>query len=131
LHGELDGPAATVRALPTPIQDVLTMPSTANAATVAGRLRHNGELRVLPVVASGRLVGVVTRGDLLRRTLPGAPAQRRRGLFGLFGFRAADDGVDWATLISLVVFVGVALFTTPRPDRPAPAGTVPIRAGEV
>ena len=35
-----------------------------------------------------------------------------------------------APVVSLVAFVGVALVTTPRPDRPAPAGTTPIRVAE-
>jgi CBS domain-containing protein len=46
--------------------DVLSMPATANVTVVAHRLRSHGELRVLPVVQGGRLVGVVTRSDLLR-----------------------------------------------------------------
>jgi CBS domain-containing protein len=46
--------------------DVLSMSATANAAVVAQRLRSHGELRVMPVVQGGTLVGVVTRSDLLR-----------------------------------------------------------------
>jgi CBS domain-containing protein len=46
--------------------DVLSMSATANVTVVAQRLRSHGELRVMPVVQGGRLVGVVTRSDLLR-----------------------------------------------------------------
>ncbi len=84
--------------------DVLTMSATANVAAVADRLRRHGELRVLPICTGRRLVGVVTRGDLLRRLLPGAPT-RRRGLFGLR--RADDDAAD-----------ALALLAAPRRRRP-------------
>ena len=67
--------------------DVLTMAATAAAGAVADRLRRYGALRVLPIVDGGRLVGVVTRGDLVRRLLPGPPRRRRR----VFGRRRADD----------------------------------------
>lgn len=81
--------------------DVFTMAATANAATVADRLRRQGELRVLPICAGGRLVGVVTRGDLVRRLLPGAPRRRRRGLFGLFDLRrSADEASDALALLA-------------------------------
>jgi CBS domain-containing protein len=66
--------------------DVLTVAATANAGAVADRLRRHGELRVLPIVDGGRLVGVVTRGDLLRRLLPGP----RRG--GVTASSAAVPG---------------------------------------
>jgi CBS domain-containing protein len=74
------------------------MAPTANAATVADRLRRHGELRVLPIVTGGRLVGVVTRGDMLRRLLPGAPPRRRRR--GLFGRPTADDEGDALALLA-------------------------------
>lgn len=35
-----------------------------------------------------------------------------------------------APVVALVVFVAVAMVTTPRPDRAAPAGTIPVRAVE-
>jgi CBS domain-containing protein len=84
--------------------DVFSLAATANAGVVADRLRRYGELRVLPIVDGGRLVGVVTRGDLLRRLLlPGAPARRRRGLSGLLGRgrrREADDASDALSLLA-------------------------------
>jgi CBS domain-containing protein len=46
--------------------EVITMAPTANVASVARRLVEGGQLRVLPVEVGGRLVGVVTRSDLLR-----------------------------------------------------------------
>lgn len=53
--------------------DVLSMPPTAGAAVVARRMRSHGELRVMPIVQRGELIGVVTRSDLLR---PAAPSGR-------------------------------------------------------
>ncbi len=73
--------------------DVLSMSATANVDVVARRLRENGELRVLPVVQGGRLVGVITRSDLLRhRSRP----ERRTGLRRLLGGRdrVTDDPLD-------------------------------------
>jgi CBS domain-containing protein len=92
--------------------DVLTMSPTANAAAVADRQRRHGELRVLPICTGGRLVGVVTRGDLLRRLLPGAPTRRR----GLFGLRRADDAAD-----------ALALLAAPRRPRPPANPEAPVR----
>ena len=47
-------------------RDPLWMRPTAKATLVAHRLRTYGELRVMPIVERGVLVGVVTRSDLLR-----------------------------------------------------------------
>jgi CBS domain-containing protein len=47
-------------------RDVLSMRPTAKPTLVAHRLRTYGELRVMPIVERGVLVGVVTRSDLLR-----------------------------------------------------------------
>ncbi|WP_169394932.1 CBS domain-containing protein [Pseudonocardia xinjiangensis] len=62
--------------------DVLSMSPTANVSVVAQRLRSHGELRVMPVVQGGRLVGVVTRGDLLRHLDLGSLRTGQRRLFG-------------------------------------------------
>jgi solute:Na+ symporter, SSS family len=35
-----------------------------------------------------------------------------------------------APIVSLIAFVSVALITEPQPDRPAPAGTIPVKAAE-
>ncbi len=45
--------------------DVVSMAPTANVTAVARRLAQNGQLRVMPVERGGRLVGVVTRSDLV------------------------------------------------------------------
>ena len=47
-------------------RDVLSMRPTAKPTLVGHRLRTYGELRVMPIVERGVLVGVVTRSDLLR-----------------------------------------------------------------
>jgi CBS domain-containing protein len=46
--------------------EVVTMAPTANVSAVARRLAESGQLRVLPVAQGGRLVGILTRSDLLR-----------------------------------------------------------------
>lgn len=93
--------------------DVLTMSATANSAVVARRLREHGELRVLPVVQGGRLVGVVTRGDLLRDR----PRAGRPGLLGrLLGGRDRDEDDALAAL------------ARPRRAGPAPDGGTPVTA---
>ncbi|MEJ3651448.1 CBS domain-containing protein [Actinomycetes bacterium KLBMP 9759] len=90
--------------------DVLSMPPTANARVVAQRLRSHGELRVLPVAQGGRLVGVVTRGDLLRhrnRNSSRKPALVR----WLTGEKAEDDAV-------VVALARTRRTTTPPPGTP-------------
>ena len=47
-------------------RDVLWMRPSAKPTLVGHRLRTYGELRVMPIVERGVLVGVVTRSDLLR-----------------------------------------------------------------
>ena len=47
-------------------RDVLWMRPTAKPRLVAHRLRTYGELRVMPIVERGVLVGIVTRSDLMR-----------------------------------------------------------------
>jgi CBS domain-containing protein len=76
--------------------EVITMAPTANVASVARRLVEGGQLRVLPVEVGGRLVGVVTRSDLLR------------------GER--DDTIDEEDVLALL------LRPPRRPGLPAPAG---------
>jgi CBS domain-containing protein len=93
--------------------DVFTMAATANAGGVADRLHRYGELRVLPIVDGGRLVGVVTRGDLLRRLLPGVPGRRP----GFFGRRRADDDASDA----------LALLAAQRRPRPPASPDAPVQ----
>jgi CBS domain-containing protein len=77
--------------------DVVWMSATANVGVVAQRLRSNGELRVMPIVQGGRLVGVVTRSDLLRRNDQGSGKDQdgqRAGLRRFFGGRRRDEARD-------------------------------------
>jgi CBS domain-containing protein len=87
--------------------DVVSMAATAKAAMVAQRLRSHGELRVMPIVQGGKLVGVVTRGDLLRRRRD--QDSRRGGRWRLFGTRRRDRAEQ------------DALFGMARARRPGPA----------
>ena len=94
--------------------DVLSMAATAKVSVVAQRLRSHGELRVMPIVQGGRLVGVVTRGDLLRNR---GQEARRGGFWRMFGVRRRDQADE------------DALFTLARGRRarPSPAPTTPVR----
>ncbi len=85
LHGT-DG--AAVEEIMNP--DVLSMSPTANAAAVAQQLRSHGDLRVMPVVQGGRLVGIVTRSDLLRHRAGGG---RRTWRFLGGRDRSEDDAL--------------------------------------
>lgn len=78
---EPDGRDPGVEELMNP--DVVSMPPTASPDVVAHRMRRYGELRVIPIVERGVLVGVVTRGDLLR-------PRRRPGPLGRL-FRKRED----------------------------------------
>ncbi|MET0190699.1 MAG: CBS domain-containing protein [Pseudonocardia sediminis] len=69
-----DPDAVTVADVMT--RDVLYMSPTANVAILGHRLRAYGELRVMPIVDRGVLVGVVTRSDLLRRRTAGSRVLR-------------------------------------------------------
>lgn len=99
-------------------EEVLSMQATANVAVVAQRLRGHGELRVLPVVRSGRLVGVVTRGDLLRhrRSTESGGGSVRRWL-GRPPRRSGDRHHEPLPAMARAVRTG-----------PAPAGDTPVRA---
>lgn len=94
--------------------DVLAMPPTASPAVVAQRMRSHGELRVMPIVERGTLVGVVTRSDLLRP--PGSGSR-----FGALVRRVTgrDDAAD-------EVLVGLA-----RPGRERPAAVASTSVREV
>jgi CBS domain-containing protein len=91
--------------------EVLSMSANANAAVVAQRLRSHGELRVLPVVQGGNLVGVVTRSDLLRHR----DGSRRGGGRRFFGGR--DVPVDDPLFA----------FERGRRTGPAPGPDTPVR----
>jgi len=92
--------------------DVLSMPSTANAGVVAQRMRTHGELRVVPVVQGSKLVGVVTRSDLLRDRQHGSRRVDGRLFFAGRGTEEDD-----------------ALFALEQERRtgPAPGPATPVR----
>jgi CBS domain-containing protein len=56
--------------------DVMRMSPDADVGIIAHRLRTYGELRVMPIVDHGILVGIVTRGDLLRPRVRGGKVGR-------------------------------------------------------
>ncbi|MFC5139775.1 HPP family protein [Actinomycetospora rhizophila] len=61
--------------------DPLSLAPDATVRVIAHRLRHYGELRVMPIVEGGRggmLAGVVSRGDLLTPEPAGGPLGRFR-----------------------------------------------------
>ena len=97
--------------------DVVSMPATANVSSVAPRLAQSGQLRVLPVVQRGRLIGVVTRGDLLR----GTAATPRKGSLGrlLGADRGAERGTDGDDALHVLA--------RQRRARSRPAGSTPVR----
>jgi CBS domain-containing protein len=112
---DIDGLVADERVAVEEIMtpDVLSMSATANVEVVAQRLRSHGELRVMPIVQGGKLVGVVTRSDLLRRR---DQDSRRAGFRRLFGGRQRDGAED------------DALFALARERRrgPTPAAATPV-----
>jgi CBS domain-containing protein len=93
--------------------EVVWMSATANVAAVARRLAEGGQLRVLPVVQGGKLVGIVTRTDLLRGA---AAAPKQSGLGRLLSRRDGDEDEALATLAR-----------ERRTGPPPPAGT-PVSA---
>jgi CBS domain-containing protein len=93
--------------------DVVSMSATANVAAVARRLAESGQLRVLPVVQGGKLVGIVTRTDLLRGA---AAAPKQSGLSRLLGGRDRDADDDGA----------LAALTRQRRAGPPPPAATPV-----
>lgn len=59
--------------------DVISMRPDANISILTHRLRAYGELRVMPIVDRGHLVGVITRSDLLRPRRRGSALARAAG----------------------------------------------------
>ncbi|ANY09288.1 CBS domain-containing protein [Pseudonocardia sp. HH130630-07] len=81
-----DDPHATVGDAMT--EQVVTVQGATALSIVAHRMRVYGELRLVPVVERGALVGVITRSDLLRARRQGGllrRAARRLGGTGLSG----------------------------------------------
>lgn len=74
-------------------EEVLSLPVTANVASVAQRLASNGQLRVVPIVQGGKLVGIVTRTDLLRGS---SAVPKQTGLGRFLGGGNREDAEDQA-----------------------------------
>ena len=84
LRAEVEGRAdATVGEVMT--REPMTMGPDAPLNVLSHRLRHYGEKRVMPIVERGVLVGIVTRGDLLR------PSDDRPLFDRLLGSGTVDD----------------------------------------
>jgi CBS domain-containing protein len=96
--------------------DVVSMSANANVSAVARRLAESGQLRMLPVVQGGKLVGVVTRSDLLRDASAGP---RPGGLGRLLGL--GRDDTDDADELALQALAG------PRRAGPPAAPDSPVR----
>lgn len=93
-------------------RDVLSMSPLANVSVVAHRLRTYGELRVLPVVERGTLVGVVTRSDLLR------PRKREGRIKAMLRRLGGGDSAEEEALLGL---------TRPHRAGPTPAAGASVR----
>lgn len=93
---------------------VLSMPPTASAAVVAKRMRSHGELRVMPIVERGELLGIVTRSDLLR------PAKTQSRFGSLIRKITGSGGPDDEVLLRLA-----------RPGRERPAAVAAASVREV
>lgn len=92
--------------------DVLSMPPTASAAVVAKRMRSHGELRVMPIVERGELLGIVTRSDLLR------PAKSSSRFGSLVRRITGREDPDDEVLLRL---------SRPGRERPAAVAAAPVR----
>lgn len=75
-----DDPNATVGDAMT--EQVVTVQATTSVSIVAHRMRVYGELRLVPVVQRGGLLGVITRSDLLRARREGGMFRKAARLFG-------------------------------------------------
>ncbi|MDL5159592.1 CBS domain-containing protein [Actinomycetospora termitidis] len=65
LRAEVEGRSGA-RVADVMTRDPMTMTPDSPVSVLAHRLRRYGEVRVMPIVEGGVLVGIVTRGDLLR-----------------------------------------------------------------
>lgn len=83
--------------------DVISMKPDANLSILTHRLRAYGELRVMPIVDRGHLVGVITRSDLLR------PRRRAGSLSRVAGWARGSASRD--------VEESAALLAARRPPR--------------
>ncbi len=87
LRAEVEGRAGA-RVGEVMTRDPMTAAPETALTIIAHRLRHYGGKRVMPIVDRGFLVGIVTRGDLLR------PPDERSFLRRILGSGSADDDFD-------------------------------------
>jgi CBS domain-containing protein len=111
-HREESGSDADVPVASAMTTDVLSVGPTVTTAVLAHRLRTYGELRVMPIVERGVLVGVVTRSNLLAPT-------PRPGWLGRV--RQRWDGRDSAQDEELLKLA------RPRRTGPPPPAATPVR----
>jgi CBS-domain-containing membrane protein len=90
------GEEATVGAVMS--RDVLSAHPDTDVGIIAHRLNTYGGVRVMPIVDQGFLVGIVTRGDLLRPRARGGPLGRavRRALGRRHGYTRTVPVAAWA-----------------------------------
>jgi CBS domain-containing protein len=111
-HREEGGTDAEVPVGSIMTTDVLSMGPSVSTVVLAHRLRTYGELRVMPIVERGVLVGVVTRRNLL------APKQQK-GWFDRLARRwGGGDSAEDEELLQLA---------RPRRIGPPPTATTPVR----
>jgi CBS domain-containing protein len=101
LRHRADGGAGSDEAIVADVMtaDVISMKPDANISILTHRLRAYGELRVMPIVDRGHLVGVITRSDLLRPRRRGSPLARAAG-WALGTTRGAAKAEESATLVA-------------------------------
>ncbi|HEY2192910.1 MAG TPA: CBS domain-containing protein [Actinomycetospora sp.] len=107
LRAEVDG-RADARVGQVMTRDPMTATRDTAVSILAHRLRHYGERRVMPIVQRGILVGVVTRGDLLR------PPERRSFFDRLLGAEPVDLDTPMADQPRVGTTAGEVM--TPRAD---------------
>jgi CBS domain-containing protein len=105
-------------------REVISLPQEEDAARVAHLMLGRG-LRSIPVTAKGRLVGIVTRRDLLR-VLARHDDDIRNELIGLLADDLPDEGIEVAVKDGIVT-LGFRSWLGPRDRRIAEllAATVP------
>lgn len=119
LRAEVEGRAgAQVGEVMT--REPMTMSPDAPLTVLSHRLRHYGEKRVMPIVERGLLVGIVTRGDLLR------PADDRSFLDRLLGSDPVDLDVPPPDEARVGTTAGEVM--TPLADLVVAEPSTPVRA---
>ena len=76
LRADTGGDPAGARVGSVMSRNAMSMTPDADVRIIAHRLRRYGERRAMPIVERGLLVGIVTRGDILRPPPGGGPVGR-------------------------------------------------------